>query len=420
MGTSNLNLNNLVNNGVYSNSDIFYKYFISKFDDINALENNPFNSNCEICEIDNLQLPKCQNTIIDLSVLHLNIQSLPAKHSKLEILLSQLNDRKIDIQYILLCETFLNDNNSNMYNLTGYNFISRQRQHGKRGGVGIYIKNNINFARRDDLAINIDGQFESIFIEIQNKTSNNIIIGEIYRIPGTNETDSINRYDTILSKISNTNNDIIIGTDQNFDYLKLDQNKHTQELLNTFLNNAIIPTITKPTRITHQSTTLIDNIYLKSKNSKNLYTTVLLTDISDHQPICLFSTKKNKHHGEPHKFYARKLNDPALINIKRSLANTNWNSLETLDTEQAFEQFINTITNTIDQFAPLKLIIIPSNKIIQNPWITKGLMNSSKTLDKLHRLKLKNPKTDPAHDKYVNYRNYFNKLKRTTKRQYYS
>ena len=112
-----------------------------------------------------------------------------------------------------------------MYNLPGYTFISRQRQHGKRGGVWIYVKNDINFTRREDLEINVDGEFESIFIETQNKTKNNIIVGEIYRVPGTNEANSVNKYEMILSKISNTKNDILIGTDQNFDYLKFDQNK---------------------------------------------------------------------------------------------------------------------------------------------------------------------------------------------------
>ena len=103
-------------------------------------------------------------------------------------------------------------------------------------------------------------RYESIFIETQHNKKN-IVVGEIYRIPDTNLRTSINRYDTIISKLTDTNKDLIIATDQNCDYLTFDQHKNTEDLLNIFLNNGIIPTITKPTTMTHTSATLIDNIY---------------------------------------------------------------------------------------------------------------------------------------------------------------
>ena len=46
---------------------------------------------------------------------------------------------------------------------------------------------------------------------------------------------------------------MVIGTDQNMDLLKLDSHKPTSELFDTFVNNDILPTITRPTRITHTS-----------------------------------------------------------------------------------------------------------------------------------------------------------------------
>jgi len=51
----------------------------------------------------------------------------------------------------------------------------------------------------------------------------------------------------MLKKLNNDKRDIFIGTDQ--DKLKIYQHKKTAELLNAFLNNTIIPTITKPVRI---------------------------------------------------------------------------------------------------------------------------------------------------------------------------
>ena len=113
------------------------------------------------------------------------------------------------------------------------------------------------------MSINIEGEFESIIIEIKNKASKNIIIGEIYRVPNTSVRESIVRYEKIMTDIANTKNDIIIATDQNFDYMKINQNSAISDLMDVFYTLGILPTITRPTRITHSSATLIDNIYIK-------------------------------------------------------------------------------------------------------------------------------------------------------------
>ncbi len=42
-----------------------------------------------------------------------------------------------------------------------------------------------------------------------------------------------------------------------------------------------------------------------------------------------------------------------------------------------------TIAELIDLFAPMKLTI-PVNRVIQQPWITKGILKSSAILDKLY------------------------------------
>ena len=91
----------------------------------------------------------------------------------------------------------------------------------------------------------------------------NLIIAEIYRIPNTNERQSIARYDEVMSSLVNTKCDILLGTDQNFDYVKVNSNGNVSELLDVFFTQGILPTITKPTRITHSSATLIDKYLCK-------------------------------------------------------------------------------------------------------------------------------------------------------------
>ena len=101
----------------------------------------------------------------------------------------------------------------------------------------MYVKNDLNYKIRNDLSPHIEGTYESLIIEIMNKNKK-FIIGEIYRPPNTNEHIAINNYEETLSKIQNTKLDSIIGTDQNFDYLKIETSNNTQELLNTFLTNS--------------------------------------------------------------------------------------------------------------------------------------------------------------------------------------
>ena len=215
--------------------------------------------------------------------LHLNIQSLSAKFDELKLLLSELQNPGIKPDFILICESFLHDANAHLFRLPGYNFICKNRVNMRRGGVCMYINDSIQFNLRDDLAIFEEGEFESIFIETAN-TINTTIVGEIYRIPNTNSTLALARYDNILSKLSNSPN-VIIGSDSNFDLLQTDSHIPTTNLLNLIFTNSFVSTITKPTRVTHTSATLIDNILVKSNNNSKVHSGIINTHISDHFPF---------------------------------------------------------------------------------------------------------------------------------------
>jgi exonuclease III len=90
------------------------------------------------------------------------------------------------LDFILLRETFLTMTNAHMFNIDGYNFVCYNRKNSSRGGVAIYLRNDIDYIERPDLGVCVDGEFESIMIEVKSMEKK-IIIGEIYRVPGTNE-----------------------------------------------------------------------------------------------------------------------------------------------------------------------------------------------------------------------------------------
>ena len=124
--------------------------------------------------------------------------------TNLNFFLHRLKEAEITIDFILLCETFITDANAILYPIPGYRFIHKSRSSLTRGGVGMYIREHIKFTQRDDLAMFEEGEFESIIIETQSSTKN-AIVGEIYRIPGTSERLSLDRYESLLIRLQNLN-----------------------------------------------------------------------------------------------------------------------------------------------------------------------------------------------------------------------
>ena len=351
--------------------------------------------------------------------LHINIQSLPAKQDKLNKMIADLNEKNINIDFILLCETFLTDINCNMHHLPGYNLVSKHRKNKSRGGVAIYVDKKYNFKIREDLSTFVEGEFESIFIEINNENEK-AIIGEIYRIPNTNMFDSMSKYESLLAKLDNYRHTIIIGTDQNIDLIQIEKHAITRTFLNQFLSNGLIPTIHKPTRITHSSATLIDNLYINATQCTNAISGIITTDISDHLPIFVFIGQENtQKHAKSKQITYRKLDENAKDRIKQDLCNINLEFIDNMPVNEAYNEFNSKLQSIINNHAPFKTINSRSKKFKHNPWMTKGLLKSSHKLDKLYKLKLKHPKTHPQHIKYIQYRNAYNKLKRQAKQIYY-
>ena len=261
--------------------------------------------------------------------------------------------------------------------------------------------------------------FESIFIEVDTPKLK-AIVGEIYRVPNTNEPNAINMYETTIKQLQHYQHNIIIGTDQNFDYIKIDQHKNTEDLLNTFITNGLIPTITKPTRITHTSSTLIDNIYISINNKVHIKSGILCEYISDHFPIiaCVGSTKREKR-PKPLRITKRQLNETSIQLIGDKIRNTNWNCLSYTDINDSYTKFSDTLSSIIDSVAPEKTTTIPASRVIRNPWMTKGLITSSRTLNRLHKKQLGQDKSHTSYIKFYKYRNLYNQLKRKTKDTFY-
>ena len=193
-------------------------------------------------------------------------------------------------------------------------------------------------------------------------------------------------YDTICKQLQNYNHNIIIGTDQNFYYITIDQHKSGQWISTNY----------NQTRITHSTATLIDNIYISVKTKTNIKSGILCTDISDHLHIivCTGNTKKDSKK-TPLIIQKRYMTDVAIQHINSTIQNQDWNYLNNMTMDDAYTEFNNKLGDIIEYAAPQKTITIPSSLIIRDPWMTRGLIKSSKTLNKLHKRRLGNQKLMP-------------------------
>ena len=282
--------------------------------------------------------------------MHLNVRSLPDKFDKFKIFLKNFDNEKIQFDAILLCETFLSDKNHDLFNIPGYTFISRHRKHYRQGGIGIYIKNNLNFIIRDDLSIFIEKSFEILFLEVMS-SNGSIIIGEVYRVPISSCPDSITNYELITNKLQTENKEIIIGNDQNCDCA------YSKHLLETFFAAGLVPTIIRPTRITSESATLIEQIYVSGNMLEHLRSGILVADISDHFPIFL-STGKSVRHCKPknNTNSYRKLDTTAIDRINTLLLATDWSSLQQLHINDQFDFVNSKLLEYINICAPIKVV----------------------------------------------------------------
>ena len=71
------------------------------------------------------------------------------------------------------------------------------------------------------------------------------------------------------------------------DFMKASKHTNTQKFLDYNLEMTLLPVITKPTRITDTSATLIDNILISSRLQHDYNSGLIISDMSDHLPTVI-------------------------------------------------------------------------------------------------------------------------------------
>ena len=203
------------------------------------------------CEYVDSILSKGDNA---LRLLQLNIRGIISKQSDLRRLLLE---QQIDI--CLICETWLTSSNENKLDIAGFNYVGKLRSHKKGGGVCVLVKENIismEIKRIDSIDL------DYCAVEIKTDTGAPVVCSA-YRPPNSDTKEFLKNYDLLVKSLQSVKSKgIVIGLDHNLDLLKHSNHSRTQEFLNLNLDESLLPTINKPTRLTKSSATLIDNMFV--------------------------------------------------------------------------------------------------------------------------------------------------------------
>ena len=197
--------------------------------------------------------------------------------------------------------------------------------------------------------------------------------------------------------------------------------KLTHQFFETILNKGLVPCITKPTRVTHSTAMLIDNILCSARMHKDSENKIVTDDISDHFPCMSVFRSVMATKMDPNVHFSRKLNKKNIKLIKEKLSSSDWNKIINADKQDPFGLFHNHIMTILDEIAPEK----PKRKVskkVHEPWITKGIQRSITKQKKLYQDTLMiNGKmvTIQSVNKYKTYRTTLQNIKRRSKLEHY-
>ena len=297
--------------------NLFTDYNQCDFENQIDPDNNFFNDTNNVCKYyTDDQFNEITNMSGSLNMIHVNARSLKANFEHVK---SYLDILKCKFDVIAISETWLCESDLlEDYSLQSYNCVQMCRKSNRGGGVILYIADHLDFKVVEKMSFCIDNMLEIITVDVNVHKCKNITISCLYRKPASDLEIFNENIADIVHKVNLSKNYILCG-DFNINLLKCNKHRGTNVFLDTLLNSGLHPLSNLPTRVSSESSTLIDNVFTNIKCDS--HNGVLIDDtISDHLPI--FSSIKyglNKNECKLHKYYF--IRDTSEDNINEFIKN---------------------------------------------------------------------------------------------------
>ena len=170
------------------------------------------------------------NSKTDLLLLNFNIRSLSANFDLFDGYCSVLN-KKFDI--LSFTESWLTNDNKQLYGISGFNDFHSLRNDGRRGGgISMYISQNYETKLIEQSTISLP-YIETLFVEMS-RDNITILIACIYKPPKCDDSQFINKLTELISINSRKKyNEIILTGDFNYNLLNYDNDNNVSHFLNS-------------------------------------------------------------------------------------------------------------------------------------------------------------------------------------------
>ena len=345
----------------------------------------------------------------NFSILHVNARSLLSDTKFEEFKIMLFRTGKIwDI--ICVSETWLQNGTEHRRCLDGYKCFFEHRLDQIGGGVAIYINElRINNASQMKRLVSCT---QTLFVEVCLCNSVSLIIGQIYRPPNLDSSLFVDELENALESLCCRNKQILICGDFNFDLFNTNINGPVQEFFNTFSSSGFWPLISKATRVSNQSLSLLDNIYCNDlslvKNSG-----LLIDDTTDHFPV--FTQLDLSPMCQQKSEYVSRFDFKKIPEFKEHLRSALTDFENITDPDLASHTLISAYQSGIQKFSCYRKVNRKDCPL--KPWITPAILNSINKRCKLFTIKQKFP-TECNKLRYTRYRNVLNSVIRMAKKDY--
>jgi hypothetical protein len=359
--------------------------------------------------------------------LSINIQSLMSKHEQLVMEIQEILDNGIQIDALCIQEIW-DIRYPELVDIPGFKpIIFKKRRNMRGGGVGIFIRNELNGTIIENLSPFENKIFESITIQLTYPTTNkSVLLTSAYRSNGVlpNVTQSqqmerfLDKFGELTAQIQQTRKDAYILMDANINLLDLGAVASTN-YINTMFGNGFLQGVFKATRIQNNSKTLIDHILFNNLRD-SVYTGTLISDISDHffTFVCVGSSLKNT---QSHKHtFSRDFSLNNLRVFKDELTIADWTSVYNADAvDIAYDSFWSTYADTFNRVFPLKKKRFNKNIHCKNKFMSRGILTSRQTLKNLHKTAVSFPSPYNI-EKYKTYKTAYQRTLRAAKKLHFA
>ena len=304
----------------------------------------------------------------------LNVNNLLAHIDEIRILLA---DCPLDV--LAINETKLNGSNSDKeVKVPGYKIKRRDRLSDGGGGICFYIRTSLSYSIPPDLII---PNLENLCIKISKPRSAPLLVATWYRPPDS-RVDVFNLFEDLVGKLDATGNEYYLVGDFNCNMISEIPDNDTRLLTNIADVYGLHQLISEPTRLTENSSTLLDVIFTNCPQNI-VCSGVLHVGISDHSLVYVYRKLSNQvGSGHTTVTYRRYCNFNH-SNFRRDISMQDWDSIEQYQNpNDMWVEWKRMFLSCADRHAPLRTKRVRASK---SPWINsdvKRLMHKRVILKK--------------------------------------